>query len=272
MLAGGLPMVFPTMSIHESFAAPTSMYLRNLMAMETEELIRAQPMDAVLLIGGCDKTLPAQMMAAASSEVPAILLPTGPMATGSHRGERLGACTDCRRLWGRYRASEIDADEIGEINDRLVSSVGTCTVMGTASTMACLSEAMGLSLPMTASAPATSAERVRLAEATGRRAVALAETGGPTFAEILTPAAFRNGLAVLQALGGSTNGVVHLAAVAGRLGRRLDLAELDALGPPVAGAGRPQAVGRRLHGRVPRCRRRAAAPERDHGRPGRIGC
>ena len=245
MLAGGLPMVFPTMSIHESFAAPTSMYLRNLMAMETEELIRAQPMDAALLIGGCDKTLPAQMMAAASSEVPAILLPTGPMATGSHRGERLGACTDCRRLWGRYRASEIDGEEIGEINDRLVSSVGTCTVMGTASTMACLSEAMGLSLPMTASAPATSAERVRLAEATGRRAVALAEAGGPTFAEILTPAAFRNGLAVLQALGGSTNGVVHLAAVAGRLGRRLDLGELDALGRqlPVLVDLKPSGVG-----------------------------
>ena len=245
MLAGGLPMVFPTMSIHESFAAPTSMYLRNLMAMETEELIRAQPMDAALLIGGCDKTLPAQMMAAASGEVPAILLPTGPMATGSHRGERLGACTDCRRLWGRYRASEIAADEIGEINDRLVSSVGTCTVMGTASTMACLSEAMGLSLPMTASAPATSAERVRLAEATGRRAVALAEAGGPTFAEILTPEAFRNGLAVLQALGGSTNGVVHLAALAGRLGRRLDLGELDALGRqlPVLVDLKPSGVG-----------------------------
>ena len=101
MLAGGLPMAFPTISIHESFAAPTSMYLRNLMAMETEEMIRGQPMDAVVLIGGCDKTLPAQIMAAASSDVPAIVLPTGPMATGSHRGERLGACTDCRRLWGR---------------------------------------------------------------------------------------------------------------------------------------------------------------------------
>jgi dihydroxy-acid dehydratase len=230
MLAGGLPMVFPTMSIHESFAAPTSMYLRNLMAMETEELIRAQPMDAVVLIGGCDKTLPAQIMAAASSEVPAIVLPTGPMSTGSHHGERLGACTDCRRIWGRFRAGEIEAGEVAEINDRLVSSVGTCTVMGTASTMACLAEAMGLTLPMAASAPATSAERTRLAEATGRRAVALAEADGPTVADLLTPAAFHNGLAVLQALGGSTNGVVHLAAIAGRLGRRLDLAELDELG------------------------------------------
>lgn len=230
MLAGGLPMVFPTMSIHESFAAPTSMYLRNLMAMETEEMVRAQPMDAVVLIGGCDKTIPAQVMAAASSEVPAIVLPTGPMATGSHRGERLGACTDCRRIWGRFRAGEIGGDEVGEINDRLVSSIGTCTVMGTASTMACLVEAMGLTLPMAASAPATSAERTRIAELTGREAVALARSGGPTTAEILTPGAFRNGLAVLQALGGSTNAVVHLAAIAGRLGRRLDLDELDALG------------------------------------------
>jgi dihydroxy-acid dehydratase len=230
LLAGGLPMAFPTMSLHESFAAPTSMYLRNLMAMETEELVRAQPMDAVLLVGGCDKTIPAQVMAAASGEIPAIVLPTGPMDTGSHRGERLGACTDCRRLWGAHRAGTIDADEIAEIGDRLTASVGTCTVMGTASTMACLVEAMGLALPMAASAPATSAERVRLAEASGRAAVRLAEADGPTVAELLTPGAVRNAVAVLQALGGSTNGVVHLAAIVGRLGRRLDLAEVDALG------------------------------------------
>ena len=233
LLAGGLPMAFPTMSLHESFAAPTSMYLRNLMAMETEELIRAQPMDAVVLVGGCDKTIPAQIMAAASGDVPAIVLPTGPMDTGSHRGERLGACTDCRRLWGAFRAGAIDAAEIAEIGDRLAASVGTCTVMGTASTMACLAEAMGLALPMAASAPATSAERVRLAEATGRAAVRLAEAGGPTVADVLTPGAIRNAVAVLQALGGSTNGVVHLAAIVGRLGRRLDLAEVDALGRAV---------------------------------------
>ncbi len=230
LLAGGLPMVFPTMSLHESFAAPSSMYLRNLMAMETEELVRAQPMDAVVLVGGCDKTIPAQVMAAASGDVPAIVLPTGPMDTGSHRGERLGACTDCRRLWAAHRAGAIDGAEIAEIGDRLTASVGTCTVMGTASTMACLVEAMGLALPMTASAPATSAERVRLAEATGRAAARLAVDGGPTVAALLTPGAIRNALAVLQALGGSTNGVIHLAAIVGRLGRRLDLAELDALG------------------------------------------
>lgn len=232
MLAGGMPMVFPTMSIHESFAAPTSMFLRNLMAMETEEMVRAQPMDSVILIGGCDKTIPAQVMAAASSEVPAIVLPTGPMDTGNHRGERLGACTDCRRLWAQFRADTIDEAEINEINGRLASSVGTCTVMGTASTMAALVEAMGLALPMSGSAPATSSERFRLAEETGRAAVAMAENGLTT-AEVLTPQALRNGLVTLQALGGSTNAVVHLAAIYGRLGKKLDMAEFDAIGKQV---------------------------------------
>lgn len=232
MLAGGMPMVFPTMSIHESFAAPTSMFLRNLMAMETEEMVRAQPMDSVILIGGCDKTIPAQVMAAASSEVPAIVLPTGPMDTGNHRGERLGACTDCRRLWAQFRADSIDETEINEINGRLASSVGTCTVMGTASTMAALVEAMGLALPMSGSAPATSSERFRLAEETGRAAVAMTETGLTT-AEVLTQQALRNGLVTLQALGGSTNAVVHLAAIYGRLGKKLDMAEFDAIGKQV---------------------------------------
>jgi dihydroxy-acid dehydratase len=229
MLAGGMPMVFPTMSIHESFAAPTSMFLRNLMAMETEEMVRAQPMDSVILIGGCDKTIPAQVMAAASSEVPAIVLPTGPMDTGNHKGERLGACTDCRRLWAQFRGDQIDETEIGEINGKLASSVGTCTVMGTASTMATLMEAMGLALPMAGSAPATSAERMRLAEETGRAAVGMTETGLTT-AEVLTPASLRNALITLQALGGSTNAVIHLAAIYRRLGRRLDMAEFDDIG------------------------------------------
>ncbi|WP_016834115.1 dihydroxy-acid dehydratase, partial [Herbaspirillum lusitanum] len=144
MLAGGLPMDFPTISIHESFSAPTSMYLRNLMSMDTEEMVRAQPMDAVVLIGGCDKTVPAQLMGAASAGIPSIQLITGSMLTGSHRGERVGACTDCRRYWGKYRAEEIDAEDIAEVNNQLVASVGTCSVMGTASTMACIAEAMGM--------------------------------------------------------------------------------------------------------------------------------
>jgi dihydroxy-acid dehydratase len=230
MLSGALPMVFPTISIHESFANPTSMFLRNLMAMETEEMIRAQPMDSVILIGGCDKTLPAQIMAAASTDVPAVFLPTGPMSVGSYRGERLGACTDCRRLWGKYRAGQLDDEAIDDINSRLVPSVGTCTVMGTASTMACLTEAMGLALPRSGSAPATEAERMRLAEATGRHAARIAAEGGPTVAEILTPEVIHNAMVVLQALGGSSNGVVHLAAIVGRLGRRLDFKALDELG------------------------------------------
>ncbi|MEX0852788.1 MAG: IlvD/Edd family dehydratase [Bauldia sp.] len=230
MLAGALPMVFPTMSIHESFAHPTSMFLRNLMAMETEEMIRAQPMDAVVLIGGCDKTLPAQLMAAASSKIPAIFLPVGPMAVGHHRGEPFGACTDCRRLWGRFRAGKIDQAEIDEINDHLVPSVGTCTVMGTASTMACITEAMGLCMPLGASAPAVEAERTRLAEQTGSEAARLARGNGPTLRDILTEKALHNAMVVLQALGGSTNAVVHLAAIAGRLGMKLDLAALDEIG------------------------------------------
>ncbi len=233
LLAGGLPMVFPTISIHESFAHPTSMFLRNLMAMDTEEMIRAQPMDAVMVIGGCDKTLPAQIMGAASAGLPMIVVPTGPMVVGHHKGEVLGACTDCRRLWGQHRAGAIDAAEIEIISGRLAPSVGTCMVMGTASTMACMIEALGLSLPMAATAPAVHAERRRIAEASGRQAVALAIHGGPGPGDIMTPAAVRNALVVLQAIGGSTNGIIHLTAMAGRVGVPVDLATLDALGRTV---------------------------------------
>ncbi len=233
MLAGAMPMVFPTISLHESFAHPTSMYLRNLMAMETEEMIRAQPMDSVVLIGGCDKTIPAQIMAAASVDLPAIVLPVGPMLTGQHRGEVLGACTDCRRFWAKHRAGEIDEAEIEQINGRLVPSVGTCGVMGTASTMACLTEAMGLSLPLTAAVPATHADRRRLAEATGRRAAEMAATGGPRPSEILTAKALRNAAAVLHAIGGSSNALVHLAAIAGRVRQPLDYDAFDRLGREV---------------------------------------
>src|SRR5215469_12787929 len=169
LLAGGLPMIFPTISIGESFAHPTSMFLRNLMAMDTEEMIAAQPMDAVVLIGGCDKTLPAQVMAAVSADLPAIVVPTGPMSVGHHRGEVIGACTDCRRLWAQHRAGAIGAAEIEQVSERLCPTVGTCSVMGTASTMACLVEALGLALPMSAAAPATLADRRRIAEASGKR-------------------------------------------------------------------------------------------------------
>lgn len=233
MLAGGMPMVFPTISIHESFAHPTSMFLRNLMAMDTEEMIRAQPMDAVVVIGGCDKTLPAQVMAAASVDIPTVVVPTGPMVVGHHRGEVLGACTDCRRLWSQYRAGKIDEAEIERIGGRLAPSVGTCMVMGTASTMACILEAMGLALPMSATAPAVHAERRRIAEASGKRAAEMAVSGAPRPSELITAASVRNAMVVLQAIGGSTNGLIHLTAIAGRAGVALDLDAFDRLGREV---------------------------------------
>lgn len=226
MLAGGLPVEFPTISIHESFAHPTSMFLRNLMSMETEEMIRAQPMDAVVLIGGCDKTVPAQLMAAASAGVPAIQLITGSMLTGSHQGTRVGACTDCRRYWGHFRAEEIDQQEIDLVNNQLVASVGTCSVMGTASTMACIAEALGMTVSGGASPPAVTADRMRIAELTGKTAVTMIEKG-LTPDKILTAKAFENALRVLLAIGGSTNGLVHLTAMAGRMGIKIDLKQLD---------------------------------------------
>ena len=233
MLSGAMPMVFPTISIAESFSHPTSMYLRNLMAMDTEEMIRAQPMDSIVVIGGCDKTLPAQIMAAVSADLPTVVIPVGPMVVGHHKGEVLGACTDCRRLWGKYRAGEIDDVEIEAVNGRLAPSVGTCMVMGTASTMACITETLGLSLPMSATIPAPHAERFRSAEASGKVAAAMAKAKGPRPSEFLTPASFRNAQVVLQAIGGSTNGLIHLTAIANRTEHRIDLEAFDKLGREV---------------------------------------
>ena len=154
LAAGGLPMQFPTVSLGESFLTPTSMVFRNLMAMDVEEMVRAQPMDAVVLVGGCDKTVPAQLMGAFSAGRPAIQLVTGPMSTGRYHGERLGACTDCRRFWARYRAGEVDDVEIADVERNLATTAGTCAVMGTASTMACVVEALGMALPGSATAGA----------------------------------------------------------------------------------------------------------------------
>jgi dihydroxy-acid dehydratase len=229
MLAGGLPVEFPTITLHESFTHPTSMYLRNLMAIDAEEMIRAQPVDSTVLIGGCDKTVPALLMGAASAKVPAILMVTGPMLTGNHKGERLGACTDCRRFWARFRAGDIDEAEINEVNSKLAPTAGTCMVMGTASTMALCSEALGMMLPGSAAIPAVMAERVRNAEATGARAVAIAKER-LTPDQIMTPQAFENALRVLLAIGGSTNAIVHFAAIMGRLGFGLDLDAFDRMG------------------------------------------
>ena len=232
LMAGGLPMAFPTISIHESFAHPTSMFLRNLMSMDTEEMIRAQPMDSVVLIGGCDKTIPAQLMAAASIDVPAIVLPTGPMLVGHYKGEVLGACSDCRRFWAQHRAGKLDLIEVNRLTERLAPTMGTCMVMGTASSMACIAEALGIALPGSASIPAMHADRIRLAEATGRTATEMAQRG-PQPADLLTPAAFNNALTALQALGGSTNALVHLSAIAGRRGIAIDLDAFDQIGRKV---------------------------------------
>jgi dihydroxy-acid dehydratase len=229
MLTGGMPVDFPTISLHESFAYPTSMYLRNLMSVDTEEMIRGLPVDAVVLIGGCDKTVPALLMGAASANVPAILMVTGPMITGDYHGERLGACTDCRRFWARYRAKDIDEREINEIEGKLCPSAGTCMVMGTASTMACCAEALGMILPGGACIPAVMADRIRNAEATGARAVAVGKER-LTPDKIMTPAAFENALRMLLAIGGSTNAIVHLTAIAGRLGMAVDLDAFDSMG------------------------------------------
>ena len=230
LAAGGLPLEFPTIALGEPFLKPTSMLFRNLMAIDTEEMIRAHPVDAVVLIGGCDKTVPAQLMAAASANLPAILLVTGPMMTGSHRGERLGACTDCRRLWGEHRGGRLDAAEIDEISGSLMPTSGTCMVMGTASTMACVTEALGMMLPGGAAIPAVHSDRLRNASESGACAVRMLESGGPLPSEIITPASLTNAFRVLLAIGGSTNGVIHLAALAGRLGIEIDYAAFDRLG------------------------------------------
>ena len=228
LMAGALPLEFPTVSLGEVFLNPTSLKFRNLMSMDTEEMVRAQPMDSVVLMGGCDKTVPAQLMGAVSAGRPAIMLVAGPMMTGRHRGERLGACTDCRRFWAQYRAGTIDAAEISEVEGKLATTAGTCAVMGTASTMACLIEALGMMLPGTAAIPAVHADRLRAAEATGAAAVKL--IGSPlTPDKIVNQKSIENALRMLLAIGGSTNAVIHLAAIAGRAGLGVSLERLNEL-------------------------------------------
>ena len=228
LAAGALPLDFPTISLGEVFLSPTSLKYRNLMSIDTEEMIRAQPMDAVVLMGGCDKTVPAQLMGAVSAGRPAVMLVAGPMMTGRHRGERLGACTDCRRFWARYRAGEVGADEISQVEGQLAVTAGTCAVMGTASTMACIAEALGLIVPGTAAIPAVHADRLRAAEATGAAAVRLIGSAR-TPNRIVNAKSVDNALRVLLALGGSTNAVIHLTAIAGRAGVKVSLEHLNEL-------------------------------------------
>jgi dihydroxy-acid dehydratase len=228
LAAGGLPIEFPTVSLGEVFLSPTSMMFRNLMSIDVEEMVRAQPMDAVVLVGGCDKTVPAQLMGAASADVPAVQLLAGPMMPTSFHGERLGACTDCRRFWALHRAGKVDEAGIGEVEGNLATTAGTCAVMGTASTMASIAEALGMALPGTAAIPAVHADRLRAGEASGRRAVELVSNPiRPS--QIITAKSVENAMRVLLAIGGSTNAIVHLTAIAGRAGVKVDLNRLNEL-------------------------------------------
>ena len=224
--AGGFPLEFPTISLGEMFMRPTSMLFRNLMAMDVEESIRANPIDAVVLLCGCDKTTPAQLMGAASADIPAIMVPGGPMLSGQWRDRKLGAGTDGRKLFDLYRTGRIGEEEWSEIEGCLARSAGHCTVMGTASTMTSLAEAMGMTLPGCAAIPAPDSRRMAIAELSGRRAVELAyEDLKPS--RIITLQSLENAIHVHMALGGSTNAVVHLLAIAGRLGIDLSLGDFD---------------------------------------------
>ncbi len=228
LAAGALPVEFPTISLGEVFLNPTSLKFRNLMSIDTEEMVRAQPMDSVVLMGGCDKTLPAQLMGAVSANRPAVMLVGGPMMTGRHQGERLGACTDCRRFWAKYRAGAIDEKEINQVEGNLATTAGTCAVMGTASTMACIVEALGMILPGTAAIPAVHADRLRAAEETGALAVRLIGSD-LTPQRIVNTKSVENALRVLLAIGGSTNAIIHLTAIAGRAGVPVSLERLNTL-------------------------------------------
>ena len=226
--AGGLPLEFPTISLGEIFLSPTSMFFRNLMAIDTEEMIRAQPMNGVVLLGACDKTIPAQLMGAGSADIPTIMLSGGPTLSGRWNNRDLGACTDCRGFWTEYRAGAIDQATLTEIEDSLCRSDGHCTVMGTASTMSSACEALGIALPGSAAIPAPDSRRLRIAEATGKQIVKVVEQElRPS--RIITRPAFENAIRVMMALGGSTNAVVHLLAVAGRLGLNITLDDFDRL-------------------------------------------
>jgi len=225
-IAGGFPLEFPTISLGEMFMRPTSMMYRNLMAMDVEESIRANPLDAVVLLCGCDKTTPAQLMGAASADIPAIVVPGGPMLSGQWRDKKLGAGSDGRKYFEQFRAGQITEEDWSEIQGGLARSAGHCTVMGTASTMTSLAEALGMTLPGCANIPAVDSRRLLSAEMSGRRAVELAlEDIRPS--RIMTREAFENAITVDMAIGGSTNAVVHLIAIAGRLGIDLPLGKFD---------------------------------------------
>ena len=226
--AGGLPLEFPTMSLGEQLMKPTTMLYRNLMAMDVEESIRAHPLDAVVLIAGCDKTVPAQLLGAASADVPAIMLTGGPATPAVFRGKEIGVGTDLWEYTDELRAGRMSREEYDELEAASGPSAGHCPEMGTASTLAAVVEGLGMTLPGAAAAPAVDSRRYQAADAIGRRAVALAEQGVRP-SQILTPEAFDNAITVMLAVGGSTNAVIHLLALAGRCGVELDLDRFDQL-------------------------------------------
>ena len=229
LASGALPIPFPMISLGEVFLSPTSMVYRNLMAMAVEEMIRAQPMDTVVLMGGCDKTVPALVMGAVSAGKPGVLLVAGPMMTGRYKRERLGACTDCRRFWAQYRAGNVSQQEIDQIEGNLAVTSGTCAVMGTASSMAVIAETLGVMLPNTASIPAVHADRLRASEQTGVLAAKMAIQGGPRLDQLISKDSVENALRVLLSVSGSTNAIIHLSAIAGRAGIEVDLERFNEL-------------------------------------------
>ena len=224
--AGGLPLEFPTISLGEMFMRPTAMLFRNLMAMDVEESIRANPIDGVVLLCGCDKTTPAQLMGCASADIPAIVVPGGPMLSGQWRDRRLGAGTDGRKLFDLYRTGKLTEEELQEVEGCIARSAGHCSVMGTASTMTSLAEALGMTLTGCANIPAVDSRRLAMAEQSGRRIVEMVREDLRPSA-VMTKDAFENAVTVDMAIGGSTNAVVHLLAIAGRLGVELTLDDFD---------------------------------------------
>jgi L-arabonate dehydrase len=226
--AGGLPLEFPVLSTGEFNMRPTAMLYRNLASMDVEEAIRANPLDAVVLLGGCDKTTPALLMGAASADVPAILVTGGPQLNAHWRGESIGSCTDCRRYQSELRAGRTTEANWADLQGHMIRSPGHCMTMGTASTMACLAEALGMAPPGNGAIPAADSRRLQLAESAGRYAVELANRDVRP-SHILTPRAFDNAIRILHAIGGSTNAVIHLIAIAGRLGLDLRLERFDIL-------------------------------------------
>jgi dihydroxy-acid dehydratase len=230
--AGGFPLEFPTMSLGEPIMRPTAMLFRNLMAMEVEELLRANPLDGVVLLSGCDKTTPAMLMAAASVDLPAIMVTGGPMLNGKFRGADVGSGTHVWRFESELAAGRMTQDEVTAAESGMARSCGHCMTMGTASTMACMAETLGMQLPGSAAWPAVDSRRIQTAQRAGQRIVALARTELRPSA-IMTRQAFENAIVVNAAIGGSTNAVIHLLAIAGRLGIPLSLDDFDELARPV---------------------------------------